>query len=250
MSAHDPNQSPHSDYDENVSVVTEHAAAASREKPDQAAGTEPVSLWAFLAAGIALVVGGGYLGATSGGFGMNQIAIHEDYVPPAPPVGPDDAPELPPEQKWLKAGKKVYSNTCAACHLANGQGQEGQFPPLAGSEWVTGGTERLSMITLNGLTGPIVVKGKAYSGVISMQAWKASLSDLELAQVLSYIRSSWGNENAYGEGNNGYVLESMIKIARERHGDKPQTTVSDLEGIDDDLPGGPVDSETMQPVQP
>jgi mono/diheme cytochrome c family protein len=87
-------------------------------------------------------------------------------------------------------GKKVYT-TCAACHMANGQGVAGVYPPLAGSEWVAGNEERLIRIVLHGLNGPITVSGKEYNNV--MAPLGAALKDDQIANVLSYVRQEWGN---------------------------------------------------------
>jgi mono/diheme cytochrome c family protein len=88
-------------------------------------------------------------------------------------------------------GKPVYMNNCAACHQANGMGVPGAFPPLAGSEWVTGSEERIIRIVLHGLKGPITVSGNQYDNV--MAPLGAVLKDEQIANVLSYIRSEWGN---------------------------------------------------------
>ena len=88
-------------------------------------------------------------------------------------------------------GKKVFTSTCAACHQVNGLGVPGTFPPLAGSEWATGNEERAIRIVLNGLTGPIKVAGHEYNNV--MAPLGAVLKDEQIANVLSYVRSEWGN---------------------------------------------------------
>lgn len=87
-------------------------------------------------------------------------------------------------------GNQVYAANCVACHQAGGTGLAGVFPPLAGSRWVLGSTERLVQIMLHGIQGEIEVQGTVYNGV--MPAF-ARLSDAELAAVTSHIRSSWGN---------------------------------------------------------
>ncbi|HEY0863376.1 MAG TPA: cytochrome c [Lacunisphaera sp.] len=87
-------------------------------------------------------------------------------------------------------GKKVFDTTCIACHQANGMGVPGQYPPLAASEWVTGSEERIIRIVLHGLNGPITVEGKEYNNVM---APLGSLKDDQIANVISYVRASWGN---------------------------------------------------------
>jgi mono/diheme cytochrome c family protein len=91
-------------------------------------------------------------------------------------------------------GKVVFSTTCAACHQATGEGVEGTYPPLAGSEIVNGDEAKLVRIVLNGLTGPVEVAGETYSGM--MPPWGGVLKDPEIAAVLTYVRSTWGNKGA------------------------------------------------------
>lgn len=88
-------------------------------------------------------------------------------------------------------GAQVYQRVCMACHQSQGEGLAGVFPPLAGSEWVLGAGEIPIKIVLNGLQGPITVKGQTYDGV--MPPFGEQLSDAEIAAVLSHVRSSWGN---------------------------------------------------------
>jgi mono/diheme cytochrome c family protein len=91
-------------------------------------------------------------------------------------------------------GKVIYESSfgCVACHGPNGGGVPGTAPPLAGSEWVVGPPNRLIRIPQTGLTGPIKVNGTEYN--LNMLAMGALLKDEELAAVLTYIRSSWGNK--------------------------------------------------------
>src|SRR5262245_6991464 len=91
-------------------------------------------------------------------------------------------------------GRQLFTANCQACHQATGQGLPGVFPPLAGSEWVKGDAQLLSQIVLHGLTGKIDVKGVSYQG--AMPAFGAQLGNAELAAVLSFIRSEWGNASA------------------------------------------------------
>ena len=68
------------------------------------------------------------------------------------------------------------------------------FPPLAGSEWVTGKESTLAAVVLHGVDGPLTVKGSTYNG--AMPAFAAQLGDAELAALLTHIRSQWGNTAA------------------------------------------------------
>jgi len=89
------------------------------------------------------------------------------------------------------SGAKIYNTNCSSCHQANGKGQPGVFPPLAGNPVVTGPADKVTHIVKNGLSGKITVNGATYNG--QMPAWKSTLSDSDIASVVTYIRSSWGN---------------------------------------------------------
>ncbi|GAA4011731.1 cytochrome c [Actimicrobium antarcticum] len=88
-------------------------------------------------------------------------------------------------------GKQIYGSKCAACHQATGLGVAGVFPPLVASEWVVEDEKILTHILLHGINGEITVKGVVYKG--AMPAWQ-SMSDAELAAVMTYIRAEWGNK--------------------------------------------------------
>jgi mono/diheme cytochrome c family protein/glucose/arabinose dehydrogenase len=97
----------------------------------------------------------------------------------------------------VELGKSIYERDgyCQTCHQADGKGLEASgFPGLAGTDWVTGDEERLIKITLKGLIGPIEVNGKKYPGQVPMTPFEGLLNDEEVAAVLSYIRSSFGNQ--------------------------------------------------------
>jgi mono/diheme cytochrome c family protein len=94
-------------------------------------------------------------------------------------------------------GKRIYTQNCVVCHQTSGQGMPGQFPPLAGSEWVVGGDwvgdNHLVGVLLHGMQGAIQVKGATYNN--AMPPWK-QLKDEHIAAILTYIRSEWGNAAA------------------------------------------------------
>lgn len=87
-------------------------------------------------------------------------------------------------------GQQVYA-TCTTCHMANGQGVAATYPPLAGSEIATGTPEIPIAIVLHGLTGPLEVHGQKYNNV--MTPWGPVFNDEQIAAVLTYVRSQWGN---------------------------------------------------------
>jgi glucose/arabinose dehydrogenase/mono/diheme cytochrome c family protein len=90
----------------------------------------------------------------------------------------------------LKAGALLYTNYCVSCHKADGKGIPGTFPPLSGASQVIGDKRQLIRILVNGLSGPITVKGVKYDG--DMPAF-GFLSNKDIANVASYIRNNMGN---------------------------------------------------------
>ena len=90
-------------------------------------------------------------------------------------------------------GKQVFTANCVACHQATGKGLHGVFPPLDGSEWVTGDERVVANILLHGVSGELTVMGTAYKG--AMPAFQ-QLSDAELSAVASYVRAAWSNKAA------------------------------------------------------
>ncbi|MEW6307227.1 MAG: cytochrome c [Verrucomicrobiota bacterium] len=104
-------------------------------------------------------------------------------------------------------GAPIYAMYCSACHQPNGGGQDPLFPPLAGSDWVqTEGPNRMIRLVLDGIQGPIKVNGKDFNNV--MPPWKDQLNDEQIAAVLTYIRSTWGNQAAP-------VTAAQVKAIRE-----------------------------------
>ena len=98
---------------------------------------------------------------------------------------------LTPEQETrFKAGKELYLVTCGACHQPHGNGQEGLAPALADSEWVIGSDQRLVRIALQGVRGPITVKGKMFQ--LEMPQMNV-LNDEQISGILTYIRREWGH---------------------------------------------------------
>lgn len=86
-------------------------------------------------------------------------------------------------------GKTIYNSQCASCHMEEGNGIEGVFPTLIKSDYFTD-KNRLVKVVTTGLRGPIVVNGVNYDG--EMPA--TDLTDEQVADVLNYVRNSWGNE--------------------------------------------------------
>ncbi|MFA6135192.1 MAG: cytochrome c [Phycisphaerae bacterium] len=118
-------------------------------------------------------------------------------------------------------GKKTYDMTCIACHQATGLGVPGQYPPLVGSEWVLGSEERIVRIVLHGLNGPITVEGKEYNNV--MAPLGGALKDEQIANAISYVRASWGNNAPE------VTPETVAKVRAETAGRNTYWTAAELE---------------------
>lgn len=149
--------------------------------------TEPVSthatvpMWLFVVMFVLLCLGAVYFDARGGWFDARVYAHYK--MPPVdfqPPRG--DGPDI-------EYGRRVYNMACSACHQVTGLGSTANnAPPLVGSEWVqAAGPNRVIRIVLNGLQGPIEVAGKQYGAGV-MTPFKDSLSDADIAAVITFIR--------------------------------------------------------------
>lgn len=88
-------------------------------------------------------------------------------------------------------GEQVFLQNCAACHQPTGQGLPGAFPPLAGSDYLARDRKEVLTVALFGLSGPVTVNGVDYNGVMPSMG---HLTDRELADALTYVLNSWGND--------------------------------------------------------
>jgi mono/diheme cytochrome c family protein len=167
-----------------------------REKAEPSEGFSPMPL--FLLGFISALI-----------FGVSVYVVHYrgDFDPlvydhrfsSATAQGPTGPVELTPAQ-IITSGRRLYQ-TCAACHQANGLGVPGVYPPLAGTDWVTGSEDRLIRVLLHGLSGPIEVKGNTYNGVMPafgrVPGGGYNWTNERIAHVLSFIRNEWGNEASF-----------------------------------------------------
>jgi len=106
----------------------------------------------------------------------------------------------------VASGKQIYTKTCFACHQANGEGIANAFPPLAKSDYLNADVKRAIDIVLNGKTGEITVNGAKYNSIMTKQ----TLTDDEIADVLTYVYNSWGN-------NKTNVDASMVSEVKNTH---------------------------------
>ncbi len=206
-SNHDPRLDQAAASDE--SLLAAHEKVLGKQ-PDEKAKYKllPLNLL-FLFSGL-IFFAGTYLNRYSGLF--DSHVFNENALPT--PAGAATAVKVDP----LVLGKKQYEAICINCHQANGLGLAGTFPPLAGSEWVTGSEERLIRLVVYGMTGPVKVKGVEYSAAAMPTIGKVkdsayNLSDEKVAAVLTYIRHEWGNAGA------GISTEQVAAI-RAKEGDR------------------------------
>lgn len=187
-------------------------------EPTAALATAPV--WMFVLLGGLLYWATLFLDQNAGGFNAHvyqpyrSLKLVEDLQPKS------EAGEL------FARGKRVYEQiaNCQACHQATGLGVAGQFPPLAGSEWVlAAGPNRIARIVLHGLNGPIQVKGQEYNN--AMTPFGGVLTDdRDVAAVLTFIRQNkaWGN-------NASPVTIEQVKAIRAATQDRNEPwTAADL----------------------
>jgi mono/diheme cytochrome c family protein len=187
--------------------MNDESNACHKSDAEPAASRAPVPVWIFALTLVLLFLGAVYFDYHSGWFdkqvyapyaNANQLALYQPKSGAA---------------AMAAHGKAVYETVCGICHGADGLGKPGQAPPLAGSEWVAREIPELAHIPLTGLNGTIQVKGREWN--LSMAPMGANLSNADLAAVLSYIRSSWGN-------NSSAVSADDVKAVRAAPGGKPQ----------------------------
>ena len=171
-----------------------HRALLEREGREPAEGLEHAPWWVWTVSVLTLFAMGFYLGRYGGTFSTEAHELYQKAAT-ARVEGPAPAPQ----------GDFIYSAICAPCHQSNGLGVEGKYPPLAGSEWALGSPEIPVRIVLNGLRGPIAVRGVSYQN--EMPAFGGQFSDAEIAAVINYVRSSWGNKATE-------VTADLVKKAR------------------------------------
>ncbi len=89
----------------------------------------------------------------------------------------------------IKRGKEVYALYCQSCHMEDGKGMPDINSPLAKADYLKKPAATLIGIILKGQSGEVVVNGKKYNGMMPAQDY---LTDAQIADVLNYIRNSWG----------------------------------------------------------
>jgi mono/diheme cytochrome c family protein len=186
----------------------ENKNCCSTETGEPTATRSAAPMWIIVVTLALICFGGLYLDSHGGWFDKNVYAPYgsrEQLDSFQPKSGAAAA---------MARGKTVYEGVCGICHGSDGAGKPGQFPALAGSEWVTAkGCNRLVHIPLAGVAGAIKVQGKDWN--LNMAAMGAALPDEDVAAVLTYIRSSWGNKAEA-------VTADDVKKVRAEIGKSPQ----------------------------
>lgn len=117
------------------------------------------------------------------------------------------------EARQFAAGRKLYGVACASCHGLAGEGLPNLAPPLLDSEWLQKSPEHVALIALHGMEGPIEVNGKRYESPAILPNMPAvdSLSDNDLAAVVSYVVREFGNRYVDFDGMDVTVLKNKTQ---------------------------------------
>lgn len=92
--------------------------------------------------------------------------------------------------KYILLGKEIYDNNCASCHQDNGMGLRGIIPPLVNADYMKESQMEIPCLLLKGARDTLLVNGRAYPPEMPAH----QLTNLELAEVITYINNSWGNQ--------------------------------------------------------
>lgn len=141
----------------------------------------------------------------------------------APAAAPATAPAAAPATSNA-AGEAAFAR-CIACHQTTGLGIPNVFPPLAGSEWVNGIVDRPIAILIHGLQGQIKVAGNTYTNAMMPYGTGAPMSDEEIAAVLTYVRSNFGNTAS------AVTAADVARVRAATASRKTQLTQADLEAM-------------------
>ncbi len=106
-------------------------------------------------------------------------------------------------QKYIIQGRDLYKANCVSCHQANGKGVKKLIPPLAGSLYLKENQKLVVELIKNGSKEAITVNGISYSPTMPAHA---HLTHLEIAEIMTYINNSWGNEFGFVDGKYIYTL--------------------------------------------
>ena len=197
-----------------------------QEPPEPAVQRGSIPIWliavvvlVFYWADMYVVTHGADLGGKGGAF---PVSVYDPYRSHDQVV---QANPVDPKRIMFELGRRKYGEAgCVACHGGGGTGIPGQFPPLVGSEWVlTENPARAIRIVINGLMGPITVKGENYNN--AMPPLGSALDSKEVAAVLTYIRNEWGNQAP------PVTIEQVEQVKKEIGGRAESFTAAELEQV-------------------
>jgi len=129
---------------------------------------------------ISVIIGGIFL--------LNNVMPHQDL------------------EESIKRGKEVYVLNCQNCHMEDGKGTPEINPPLADADYLKKPADTLIEVILKGQSGEVVVNGQKYNIAMPAQEY---LTDIQIADVLNYVRNSWGNKIP------GAIAPEMVKPLRK-----------------------------------
>jgi nitrite reductase (NO-forming) len=129
---------------------------------------------------ISVIIGGIFL--------LNSVMPHQDL------------------EESIKRGKEVYVLNCQNCHMEDGKGTPEINPPLADADYLKKPADTLIEVILKGQSGEVVVNGQKYNIAMPAQEY---LTDIQIADVLNYVRNSWGNKIP------GAIVPEMVKPLRK-----------------------------------
>ena len=232
------------DLEDSTNVAQAHeevnrtAAAASREQQLRENGLEPVSIWLMVAGFIVAIVGGNVLLSSDNLFSYDEF-VKQDYVRGGFDDGKKTVPMALAADAYMKKGSTLYKN-CAACHGGDGGGIAGVFPPLGGSEWVTGSGAVPALAIMHGVTGQISVSGSSYNGAMPPMAdgW----SDYDVAALIYYVQNSFGNN--VGEIYSPEQVAEIRSISKA-YGKKPMNAAELKKHLDMKFEAPALTPETM-----
>lgn len=121
------------------------------------------------------------------------------------PVEERTIPTAETMEERIEFGREAYMSVCQACHIVDGTGIEGAFPPLAESDYLNEDVDRAISAVVHGLQGEIVVNGETYNGIMPRQ----NLTDEEVANVMTYILNNFGNDG-------GEVTPEQVQRVRQQ----------------------------------
>lgn len=182
-------------------MMSDHSKTELPKAQELNSSTAPV--WIFALTLLLLFTSGVYYDRHSGWFDAQVYAPYrtseelEAYQPKSGAAA------------MFAEGQRTYGMICASCHSDDGLGKPAQAPPLANSEWVTAaGFKRLEEIPQLGLNGGVHVAGQDWN--LQMPPMGATLSDSDLAAVLTYIRGSWGNKASAVSADDVKAMRALV----------------------------------------